>query len=107
MTLTDELAKLQALREGGVLTEDEFTRAKARLLDDERRPGAPNIPALNALTALRRSRADRWIAGVCGGIARMTGIDAWLWRLAIAILTLFGGVGLLVYALLWIFVPEE
>jgi phage shock protein PspC (stress-responsive transcriptional regulator) len=31
----------------------------------------------------------------------------WLWRLGFALLTFFGGAGLLVYLLLWIFVPQE
>ncbi|MGE5731074.1 MAG: SHOCT domain-containing protein, partial [Gemmatimonas sp.] len=33
MALSDELAKLQALHQRGALTDDEFSRAKARLLD--------------------------------------------------------------------------
>ena len=47
----------------------------------------------------------RWVAGVCGGIALATGTDAWLWRLIFALLFFFGGAGLIVYLLLWLFVP--
>ena len=43
-----------------------------------------------AINLLRRSRSDRWIAGVCGGIAVITGVDSWIWRLMFALLFLFG-----------------
>ena len=56
---------------------------------------------------MRRSRADRWIGGVCGGVAKATGVDAWIWRLILTVLALFGGAGVVIYILLWIFVPEE
>jgi phage shock protein PspC (stress-responsive transcriptional regulator) len=56
---------------------------------------------------LRRSRSDRWIAGVCGGLAKATAVESWVWRLAFALLLLCGGAGLLVYVLMWIFVPAE
>ena len=104
MALSDELGKLQELHQRGALTDDEFTRAKARLLDGS----APaDAPALAAINALRRSRGDRWIAGVCGGIARATGVESWIWRLVFTVLALFGGTGVLFYVLLWIFVPAE
>ena len=62
---------------------------------------------LSAVNALRRSRDDRWIAGVCGGLAKSTAMESWVWRLIFALLLLFGGAGLLAYALMWIFVPAE
>jgi phage shock protein PspC (stress-responsive transcriptional regulator) len=102
MALSDELSKLQELHQRGALTEDEFVRAKARLLGG---PAAENDP-LSAINALRRDRSDRWVAGVCGGIARATGLESWVWRLAFAVLALFGGAGLLIYVLLWIFMPD-
>jgi len=54
-----------------------------------------------------RSRSDRWVGGVCGGIARSTGMDSWVWRLLFAVLFIFAGAGLLVYLLLWMFVPSD
>jgi phage shock protein C len=105
MSLSDELNKLEDLRQRGVLSDEEFARAKTQLLDEP--CGIGNIPPVQALNALRRSRSDRWIAGVCGGIARATGVESWLWRLAFAILSFFGGAGLLLYILLWMFVPVE
>ncbi len=99
MGLADELSKLEALRAAGTLNDEEFRRAKARVLQGE----AP-APAFNKL---RRSRGDRWLGGVCGGIAVMTGVDTWIWRLLLTLLAIFGGTGVLLYILLWIFVPSE
>lgn len=105
MSLSDELGKLADLHHRGALTDDEYTRAKERLLHPSL--GTQAQPVLSAVNALRRSRDDRWIAGVCGGVARATGVESWVWRLIFAALLLWGGVGLLVYVLLWVFVPHE
>ena len=105
MALSDELSKLEELRRQGVLTDAEFARAKTHLLDEP--CGLAKIPIVSALNALRRSRSDKWIAGVCGGIARSTGVESWVYRLLFAILFFFGGAGLLLYVLLWIFVPVD
>lgn len=107
MALSDELSKLQELHQRGVLTDEEFTRAKARLLDDSAAPAASPSPAVAAVNALRRSASDRWIGGVCGGIARATGVDSWVWRLVFCLLLFGAGAGLVLYLLLWIFVPAE
>jgi phage shock protein C len=56
---------------------------------------------------LYRSRTDRLVAGVCGGLGEYFGIDPTLVRLAAVLLTLVNGVGLAVYVILWIVVPEE
>ena len=103
-TLAEQIERLDELRRRGALSDEEFARAKTRLLDGAAVTPAPPLAALNAL---RRSRADRWIGGVCGGLARATGVESWIWRLIFAVLLLFGGTGLLIYLLLWIFVPVE
>jgi phage shock protein C len=105
MTLSDELAKLAELRASGTLTEEEFARAKERLLGAQ----SPHSqePAVAAVNAFRRTRSDRVLGGVCGGMARSTGIEAWVWRLLFTVLFIFAGAGLLLYLLLWIFVPSE
>ena len=105
MTLADELCKLAELHANGGLTEDEFKRAKERLLNTEQTRS--NDPFASAVNTFRRSRKDRWFGGVCGGIARSTGMEAWVWRLLFAALFICAGVGLLLYLLLWIFVPSE
>jgi len=57
---------------------------------------------------LRRSRSNRMLAGVCGGLAEFFGISAFWFRLAMFIAFIPGGVpGILVYLLLWIMVPSE
>ena len=106
MALSDELTKLQELHQRGVLTDEEFSRAKARLLDESAAPPPPS-PAVAAINAVRRSASDRWLGGVCGGIARATRVDSWVWRLLFALLLFCAGAGLVLYLLLWIFVPAE
>jgi phage shock protein PspC (stress-responsive transcriptional regulator) len=107
MSLADDLQRLEELHQRGALTAEEFGRAKARLLGGGGVPAAPETFPGPGVSRLRRSVQDRWIAGVCGGLARMTGTESWLWRLALAVLVLFGGTGVLLYLLLWIFVPPE
>ena len=106
MTLGDDLAKLEELRGRGTLTDEEFARAKHRLLD----AGAARVattPFVAMVNSLRRSRSDRWIGGVCGGLARATGLESWAWRLIFILFVVCAGSGLLAYILLVIFVPSE
>jgi phage shock protein C len=105
MTLGDELSKLAELRASGSLTEEEFARAKERLLNSAR--ARSNDPVVSAVNSFRRSRTDRWFGGVCGGMARSTGMEAWVWRLIFTVLFVCAGAGLLLYVLLWLFVPSE
>ena len=56
---------------------------------------------------LYRSRANRIIAGVCGGLGELTGIDANLIRLAWLLLFFFGGTGIIIYLIMTIVVPER
>ncbi|MFZ2991121.1 PspC domain-containing protein [Ideonella sp.] len=107
MSESEELRKLGELHQSGVLSDEEFARAKARLLNGTAAAAISQPPIIAALNSLRRSRSDRWVSGVCGGLADATGMAAWLWRLAFALLVLCAGTGVLVYALMWIFVPEE
>ena len=55
---------------------------------------------------LRRSRTDKVIGGVNGGLAEYTGIDPLLWRVGFVALALAGGSGVLVYLLLWLLMPS-
>ena len=105
MTLGDELSKLAELRSSGSLTEQEFMRAKERLLNSEQ--ARSSAPVVSAVNSFRRSRTDRWFGGVCGGLARSTGMEAWVWRLIFTALFVCAGAGLLLYLLLWLFVPSE
>ena len=56
---------------------------------------------------LYRSKSDRMIAGVCGGLAKRFNIPAIWVRLAFVLIILLGGAGILLYLILWIIVPEE
>ncbi len=59
-------------------------------------------------TTLRRSRDDRMISGVCGGAAKMLGVDAALLRIALVAATVLGfGAGAVIYLACWLLVPEE
>lgn len=104
MTLAQDLENLEQMRNRGGLSEAEFAQAKARLLQSP--PVAP-LSRVTALNGLRRSVTDRWLGGVCGGLADFTGLDSWLWRLAFTLMLILGGTGLLIYVLLWVLVPQE
>jgi phage shock protein C len=57
---------------------------------------------------LRRSRNDRMIAGVCGGLGEFFGISSIWFRIAFLIALIPGGVpGFLLYLLVWVIVPNE
>jgi phage shock protein PspC (stress-responsive transcriptional regulator) len=63
------------------------------------------LSSATARPRLTRSSTERRIAGVCGGLAEHTGVDALIWRVAMIALTLAGGTGILVYGLLWLLMP--
>jgi phage shock protein PspC (stress-responsive transcriptional regulator) len=56
---------------------------------------------------LYRSRTNRKLAGVCGGLAQYSNTDVTLLRVLFVVLALLGGPGLVIYLLMWILVPEE
>ena len=105
MSDSDELGKLGDLHQRGILSDEEFARAKARVLSGSH--ASRTSPPVNALNQLRRSLSDRWLGGVCGGIAQVTGLPSWVWRLIFTFGIVFAGTGLALYILLWILVPPE
>ena len=64
-------------------------------------------PAKQAIKKLRRSRSNRSIAGICGGLAEYLGVDATPIRIVMLFLILFGGMSLWVYVIMWLLIPEE
>lgn len=67
-----------------------------------------NNDITNQIRQFRRSRSDRMISGVCGGAAKMFGVDPTIVRLLfVALALLGGGTGVLLYLICWIVVPEE
>ena len=103
--MADEIEKLHRLLQSGALTPAEFEAAKARVLGGAAGPAAGGSSL--AVNRLRLSNTDKWIAGVCGGIAETTGVESYVWRLIFVLGLFLGGFTLLLYLLLWIFVPRE
>jgi phage shock protein PspC (stress-responsive transcriptional regulator) len=56
---------------------------------------------------LVRPTRGRYIAGVCGALGRATNTDPVLWRVVLAVLGFFGGVGVLIYLIGWLAIPSE
>jgi phage shock protein C len=121
MNISDEIKRLHELHQAGALSDAEFEQAKAKLLNasvdlnkssggsySSNPSGSSAAPDIGAqIQQLRRSRSDRWLGGVCGGLGKQTGLESWVWRLIFTLFTLTFGFGLGVYILMWIFVPEE
>ena len=118
MNVSEEIKRLHELHLAGALNDAEFAQAKAKLLsninldkpDSTSAAGAAAGPAndlVQEFNRLRRSRNDRWLGGVCGGLGRASGMEAWIWRLVFVLFTLTFGFGVVIYLLLWIFVPDE
>nr|WP_314637477.1 PspC domain-containing protein [uncultured Janthinobacterium sp.] len=118
MNVSEEIKRLHELHLAGALSEAEFAQAKAKLLsninldkpDSASGSTAGSAPAndlVQEFNRLRRSRNDRWLGGVCGGLGRASGMEAWIWRLVFVLFTLTFGFGVAIYLLLWIFVPDE
>lgn len=68
-------------------------------------PGAQ--PAPNSVRRLTRSRRNRWIAGVAGGLAEYFKIDPVITRIAFVVLVFAGGAGIPIYLLAWLIMPED
>jgi phage shock protein PspC (stress-responsive transcriptional regulator) len=120
MSLADEIEKLQRLRDRGAMTEEEFARAKALLLGGQGQyqsqgpafqasysAGDRPFPGVETINRMARSSTDRWVGGVCGGLAQVTPLPAWFWRLLFALATVVYGIGAIPYVLLWIFMPSD
>ncbi len=56
---------------------------------------------------LYRSKTNRQVAGVCGGLAQHFNVDATLIRVLFVLLAVLGGSGLVLYVAMWIIVPKE
>ena len=65
-------------------------------------------PMNTSTRSLRRSRTDRMVAGVCGGLGQFFGLSPVWFRIAFLIALIPGGVpGLLLSALMWVIIPGE
>jgi phage shock protein C len=71
-------------------------------------PSGPEPPPVDGgPRVVRRSRSERVIAGVCGGVGRYLGVDPVLLRIAFIILALANGLGVIAYVVCWVAIPEE
>ena len=73
-------------------------------------PDAPSgepTPPSEAPRRLERSSSDRLIAGVAGGVAEYFRVDPSFVRIAFVVVSLFGGVGVVLYAAAWLLMPEN
>ncbi|MEU3060139.1 PspC domain-containing protein [Streptomyces subrutilus] len=68
-------------------------------------PGAPRGPAERP--PLRRTRRDKVLAGVCGGLGRYFDLDPVVFRIVLGVLAVTGGVGLIFYGFAWLLLPPE
>lgn len=59
------------------------------------------------MKSLTRSASDKFVGGVCGGVARSLGIDSGLVRIITVVLSFFFGVVLVLYIALWLVLPLE
>ena len=74
----------------------------------ENNPAGSHYQPVPQSRRLVRSRDDRWLSGVCGGVARYFGVDASLVRLIVVLGTIFGFGSLFVaYVVAWILMPQE
>jgi phage shock protein C len=105
MSIADELERLQNLREKGVLGADELAKAKAKVLGESGNAIPGDAPTM--MQQFRRSKSDRILGGVCGGLGKITGMPSWGWRILFLLCIVGYGFGLLAYVLMWLFVPEE
>lgn len=56
---------------------------------------------------LYRSRKDRKLGGVCGGLGEFIGMDPTVIRVLFVVLAVFGGAGVIIYLAMWLIVPQE
>ena len=58
------------------------------------------------LRDLKKSASDIKLAGICGGFGEYTPVPSWLWRVIFFVSLFVGGLGLITYILLWLFMPS-
>jgi phage shock protein C len=62
---------------------------------------------MDSTRKLYRSRTNRQVAGVCGGLAEYFNVDVTLIRVLFLLLGVLGGAGIVLYIAMWIIVPRE
>ena len=85
--------------DGGMNDTQEAPRANGP--DDEFDPHK-----LRTIADVKRSTDDRWVAGVCSGVAKYLNIDPVIVRIVIAVLTIVGA-GAILYGAAWLLLPSD
>ncbi|MFJ7587297.1 PspC domain-containing protein [Streptomyces sp. NPDC097617] len=70
-------------------------------------PAEPGAPRADSRPPLRRSKRDKLLAGVCGGLGRYFDLDPVVFRIVLGVLAVTGGVGLIFYGFAWLLLPQE
>ncbi len=96
--MVEELERLQRMHASGTLTDDEFAAAKARLIEKPREP---------ALRQLKRINQGAWLAGVCAGLGRFSGVSPFVWRAGFLLFVPAAGISVVLYTLMAFFTPLE
>ncbi|GAA1024092.1 hypothetical protein Aple_095320 [Acrocarpospora pleiomorpha] len=65
------------------------------------------ITTNGSVKQLRRRKDGKVIAGVCSGVGHYVGIDPNILRVGLAIASLFGGLGVGIYAVAWLLIPDQ
>lgn len=68
-------------------------------------PLREGVPVARSAAPLRLSGTDRMIAGVCGGLGEFFALDPVLFRAGFLVLAVIGGLGILLYLVLWLLIP--
>ena len=122
INIADEIKRLHELHQSGALTDAEFAQAKEKVLASANEEqthssnsgsagnwesaGAQSSP-FTQLNHLRRSKTNQWLGGVCAGLGKFSGLEAWVWRLAFILFFMCFGFGVIAYLLAWVLIPEE
>ncbi|MGW0394103.1 PspC domain-containing protein [Streptomyces sp. NPDC003042] len=67
----------------------------------------PGTPGPAERPPLRRSKRDKVLAGVCGGLGRYFDLDPVVFRIVLGVLAVTGGVGLIFYGFAWLLLPQD
>jgi phage shock protein PspC (stress-responsive transcriptional regulator) len=73
-------------------------------------PAGPPPPGQSGFAGrygLVRPLQGRYLAGVCAALGRATNTDPVLWRVLLAVLGFFGGIGIVIYVVAWLIIPSE
>ena len=83
-----------------------FQNILTKLSIFENNEGENDMEKESVLKQITKSQQDRKIAGISGGLGEHTSVPAWLWRVMFIISSFVYGIGIVLYILFWIFMPE-